>query len=339
MNSTPAASVRSHRRRTSLRRDLGERLERLDHAHVAGVRPPAHLVAVVGSPRGRLALGVVEALPGRDPVDGALQAGVVEHPEADQAEGHVAGEARDDAAGQPAAALLAALDGEATRLGLLRVAEDGLAGGADPLVGGVRAQLGQHDQLPDAAAVLVGVETTRPAPVAVVALRGEDPRHGALGHDRAPCRLDLGRLWRLAEQPRQGGVAHRRLVGGEQPGHDVGGGRQNGPVGGRIWRGLSAVGGHGGLRDGRVTWCRLHSTSLRSPRARLRRCALRGRPTVRTARREGLARPSRGRPVVAATASVGDCSMEPPGDGVDARHGCPASKGGAGIRREEPCRC
>ena len=100
-------------------RDLGEALERLDDAHVAGVPAPAHLVAAVGAAAGRLALAVVEALPGRDPVDGTLQARVVEQAEAGEAENHVAGEAGDDPARQAAAGLLAGPDGEAARRGLL----------------------------------------------------------------------------------------------------------------------------------------------------------------------------------------------------------------------------
>lgn len=78
---------------SSCRRPSAPCLERTRSSALRAPAPPAHLVAVVGAAAGRLALAVVEALPGRDPVAGALQAGVVVVAEAHEAEDHVAGEA------------------------------------------------------------------------------------------------------------------------------------------------------------------------------------------------------------------------------------------------------
>jgi len=105
----------------------------------------------------------------------------------------------------PTAGLAAGPRGIAARLAVLRVAEDGLAGGADAIVRGVLAQLGQHDQLPHRAALFVVVEAARSAPVVVAALR------------------------RLAEQLGHGEEADRRVGGGEDS-VEVVAGRQRGFV-------------------------------------------------------------------------------------------------------------
>jgi hypothetical protein len=65
-------------RRTALGRFLRECLESLDRPHVAGVPAPAHLPRVVGPASGRVAVVVVEALVGGDPVDGAAHPRVVQ---------------------------------------------------------------------------------------------------------------------------------------------------------------------------------------------------------------------------------------------------------------------
>ncbi len=163
-----------HRGRAALRRDLGERLERLDDAHVAGVASPAHLPGLVGPAGRRLAVAVVEARVGREPVDAGLHARVVEHAQADEAEDQVAGQAGDDAAVQAAALLLGAVGGKAAGEAVLRVAQDRLAPASHALVGAVGAELGEDEELPDRAAVLGRVEAVAALPVAVLALRGED---------------------------------------------------------------------------------------------------------------------------------------------------------------------
>src|ERR1019366_6761141 len=144
-------------RRTALGRFLRERLESLDRPHVAGVAAPAHLPRVGGPASGRVAVGVVEALVGGDPVDGAARPGVVQVAELDKAEVQVAGETRDDTAVAPADGL-GTVDGEAARLGVLGVAQDDLAVTAQALVAAVRAEFGEDDALPDRAGVLGGVE-------------------------------------------------------------------------------------------------------------------------------------------------------------------------------------
>ena len=173
---------------------------------------PAHLQPVVGPAGGRVALGVVEALVGGGPVDGPLHARVVQHAEADEAEGQVAGEARDDHAVEAAAGLLAAVGGEAARVRVLRVAQDRLAGGPHARVRAVGAELGEDEQRPHGAAVLGRVEAVGAFPVPVRLLRGQDARHRALRHDGPPRLQDLRGIRGGAEQPGEGGVALRRVA-------------------------------------------------------------------------------------------------------------------------------
>src|SRR5664280_1091737 len=207
-------------RRTALGWFLRERRESLDRPHVAGVAAPAHLPRVVGPASGRVAVGVVEALVGGDPVDGAAHPRVVQVAELNKAEDQVADETRDDTAVAPAEGT-SAVDGEAARLGVLGVAQDDLAGTAQALVVAVRAELGEDDELPDRAGVLGGVEALTFAPMTLLALCRQDERHSTLGHDPAPCLRGSDAVRRLAEQG-QREVADGWIVTVEEPSDGVG---------------------------------------------------------------------------------------------------------------------
>src|ERR1035437_3938808 len=219
-NSTPSARVR---RTSDEQRSGGFSASALRAliAPMCQVWRPQHIShGSVGPASGRVAVGVVEALVGGDPVDGAAHPRVVQVAELDKAEDQVAGETRDDTAVAPADGL-SPVDGEAARIGVLGVAQDDLAGTAQALIAAVRAAFGEDDELPDPTGVLGGVEALTFAPMTLLALCRQDERHSTLGHDPAPCLRGSDAVHRLAEQG-QREVADGWIVTVEEPSDGVG---------------------------------------------------------------------------------------------------------------------
>ncbi len=141
---------------------------------------PQHIsILIVRPARRRHGVAIVEALVLRHPLDAPLQTGIVEVPEADQAEDHVTCQARVDTAVTTSAGPDSSILGEAAAFLVLGVVEDELAGVSDVGIVAVGAELGEGDELPDGALVFGFVERLRIAPETSLVLGGEDSGDGA----------------------------------------------------------------------------------------------------------------------------------------------------------------